>query len=243
MKAVILTAGMGKRLGLKLPKALVEIEKGKTILDFQLNSLKDLIGMQDVLVVVGFKKNKIIKKYPSLSFVNNGKYRHTQTSASLKLALEKINEDVIWMNGDVFFEKGAILKLLACNKSACLVNKKRCSHEEIKYSLDSKGYIRGLSKQIKNLVKGEALGIFYLVKNDLEKLKKELIGVNEKEYFEKGVEAIISKGVKIAPIDVGNLYCREIDYKSDLIHVKHFVANSLNRTIKQRCQKSSLSSK
>jgi len=87
------------------------------------------------------------------------------------------------------------------------------------------------------------LGIFYLVKNDLEKLKKELIGVDEKEYFEKGVEAIISKGVKIAPIDVGNLYCREIDYKSDLIHVKHFVANSLNRTIKQRCQKSSLSSK
>ena len=34
MKAIILAAGRGTRLGLDLPKAMVEVDAGRTIIDY-----------------------------------------------------------------------------------------------------------------------------------------------------------------------------------------------------------------
>ena len=52
-KTVIIScAGMGTRLGLNIPKCLVEIN-GKTLLEIQLQQLEDV---EDVRIVVGYKK-------------------------------------------------------------------------------------------------------------------------------------------------------------------------------------------
>ncbi len=59
MNIVILAAGKGSRLGLAIPKAMVEVEAGTTILDLQVQNLIRQIPLQDISIVVGFMKEKV----------------------------------------------------------------------------------------------------------------------------------------------------------------------------------------
>src|SRR5437899_6132576 len=165
MKGVILAAGMGTRLGVSIPKPLTILKDGKTILDFQIDRLCRKIGAHNMLVVVGYKKELIIKHFPNLTYIYNQDYAKTNTGKSLLLALKQIEDDVIWMNGDVYFDKG-ILDLLMNNKSSCcLVDQNKCGPEEVKYSLKD-GFINKLSKVLDGSA-GESLGTNLIRKNDI----------------------------------------------------------------------------
>ncbi|UNM06417.1 MAG: NTP transferase domain-containing protein [Holosporaceae bacterium] len=69
--AVILAAGLGSRLGLDLPKCLVEVH-GKKLIEYQLNLLSEI---PNVYIVVGFKEKKSWrwqkKVRPDVIFVRN----------------------------------------------------------------------------------------------------------------------------------------------------------------------------
>ena len=58
VSAVILAGGMGKRLGLNIPKALVGIN-GKTLIDYQIQWLNSY-GITDINIASGYKSQKII---------------------------------------------------------------------------------------------------------------------------------------------------------------------------------------
>ena len=60
MKIVILAAGIGSRLGFEIPKALVNLDRNTTILDFQINLLKGYFNLSDIIIVVGYKKNRVV---------------------------------------------------------------------------------------------------------------------------------------------------------------------------------------
>jgi len=223
MKGIILAAGMGTRLNSQIPKPLSKITNEKTILDFQMTSLIKKIGNNNILIVVGFLKDLIISKFPNLNFIDNENYQKTNTSKSLLLALKKIDDDIIWMNGDVYFDEGVLDILLNENNSCCLVDDKRCGDEEVKYSINQDGFIKELSKSVKN-PKGEALGINVIRKKDLNDFRKELEQVEDNDYFEKALENLIKKNkLKLVPIPVGKLFCKEIDFKNDLEIVKKHV--------------------
>ncbi len=57
MKAIILAAGMGSRLGKPHPKPLTVLSTGESILARQVRLLKELISEDDIIVVNGFKKD------------------------------------------------------------------------------------------------------------------------------------------------------------------------------------------
>ena len=71
--AVILAAGVGSRLGNILPKCLIEFPNKKTILSHQIELLKE-IGIKEIVVVVGFKKEIIMEKYPHVVYKYNFLY-------------------------------------------------------------------------------------------------------------------------------------------------------------------------
>ena len=57
------------------------------------------MNKKDIMIVVGYKKKIIMKKFPNCLFVCNDLYDKTNTSKSLLCAMEKIqNEDVLWRN-------------------------------------------------------------------------------------------------------------------------------------------------
>lgn len=221
MKAVILAAGMGTRLGTLVPKPLTSIQNEKTILDFQLEKLSSQVGINNVYIVVGYKKEIIMEAHPHLIFVYNEAYAQTNTAKSLLAALRKTDDDVIWMNGDIYFDENILNLLLNSKYSACLVDAKKCADEEIKYTVDKKGNIKELSKQVKKGL-GEAVGINLIKKNDRKLFIQELEKVDQKDYFEKALENLtLGNKIELKPINIGNFYCREIDFEEDLQDVQN----------------------
>jgi choline kinase len=222
MEAVILAAGMGTRLGSLIPKPLTAIQNEKTIMDLQIEKLSMKNEIHNIFLVVGYKKEIIMEKFPDLLFVYNNAYARTNTAKSLLTALTKINDDVLWMNGDVYFDAEILNLMLESSDSACLVNKSECNTEEIKYSLTPEGYIKYISKTVESS-KGEALGINLIRKKDLEIFKSELNQVADSDYFEKALENLtVADKIKLKPIDVGSLFCREIDFEQDLLAVQKY---------------------
>jgi choline kinase len=205
----------------------------KTILDYQVDKLIKKPQIKNIFLVIGYKKEIIMEKFPDLLFVYNNAYARTNTAKSLLAALNKIEDDVIWMNGDVFFDEEILDLLIDSEISACLVDRKKCGAEEIKYNLSGAGMIHQLSKSVQN-AEGEALGINIIRKSDLQDFRDELVRVGENDYFEKALENLtMSKQLKLAPIDVGHHFCREIDFEEDLIAVQNYQRNGSAEP--QRC--------
>lgn len=218
---VILAAGMGTRLARPLPKPLTELGDGRTIMQQQIDNLEAAFGARyRLLIVVGFKLEAIIERFPQASFVYNEMFDQTNTSKSLLKALTATPDGgVLWMNGDVVFDSKVLDRLqvfIEQNQSCIAVNRARVSDEEVKYTVDEDGYIRELSKSVVDGL-GEAVGINYIAEGDKDAFIARLREVGDQDYFERGLEVAIERdGLKLLPVDISDLYAVEIDFDDDL---------------------------
>ena len=225
---VILAAGMGSRLGRSLPKPLTELADGRTIMKQQFDNIHHAFGDSTrVTIVVGYKLEHIIDAFPEASFVYNEQYDQTNTSKSLLRALRaSAPGGVLWMNGDIVFDPKALeraAKMVEQDKSFVAVNQDSVADEEVKYTTDAEGYIRELSKTVKNGL-GEAIGINYVSRNDKAVLVRQLGRVNDQDYFERGIELAIEQDkLRFEPVNISDLYAVEIDFAEDLERANLFV--------------------
>lgn len=216
MKVVILAAGKGSRLGQSGPKPLTQLINGKSILEHQLELLKKHVSLDNVLVVVGYKKEKIMEQFPDLGYVFNPKFASTNTSKSLLAALKKCSEDTLWLNGDVVFHPSVLDKLLSNPRTSMVVNVGPVGEEEVKYRQDAKGKILEVSKHVKD-PQGEALGINFCSAADLSQMRKGMERCEDGDYFERGIEYCIAGGMAVWSVPVEHDLCTEVDFPEDLI--------------------------
>ena len=225
MKIIILAAGLGKRLGKNNPKALVELSNGNTILDYQLENIKKITNIENIIVVTGFKHELIKGKYPSIKQVANYEYETTNTAKSLLIGLTNLDEEILFINGDVIFHPDILKKIIANSSNNLIsVNNYKVGEEEIKYNLDQNNNIKHLSKTVSD-PKGEAVGINFIKKEFLYSFREYLSNCKKQDYFEKAIETAIADGAIFKPMDVGNLFCCEVDFIEDLKNVNNFIKN------------------
>lgn len=216
MKVIILAAGKGSRLGdPHLPKPLTPLGNGKSILAHQLENLSPHISLDRVILVVGYHKEKIMEQFPDLLFVYNPDFAKENTSKSLLRALRKVDEDLLWLNGDVVFHPTILAELLKSKKSCMVVNEGPVGEEEVKYLANTEGKILEVSKHVQQ-PQGEALGINFFKAQDLGVLRQMLGICKENDYFEKGIELAIQQGLDVRPHIIDSSYCTEIDFPEDL---------------------------
>ena len=216
MKAVILAAGIGSRLGISEPKPLTKLKNGESILQRQVECLSEYIGINNIIAIVGYKKELIMESFPNLLYVYNDFYDTTNTSKSLLAGLNKIEEeDVLWLNGDVVFEKELLPQIIQCPESCMAINTNSVGEEEIKYNLFEDGTIKDVSKAV-NPALGEAVGINKIILSDLHQFKANLEKCHNQDYFEKALELSIQNGMKVIPVDISDYLCMEIDFADDL---------------------------
>ena len=220
-QVVILAAGMGTRLARPLPKPLTELRDGRSIMKQQIDNLGLAFGESyRVMIVVGFKLEAIIERFPEATFVYNELYDQTNTSKSLLKALRASGDGgVLWLNGDVVFDPQVLVRVtpkIEADQSFVVVNQSKVSDEEVKYTLDVLGYINELSKQVVGGL-GEAVGINYVAAQDKKALIDRLQEVGDQDYFERGIElAIDNDGLKFEAVDISDLYAVEVDFAEDL---------------------------
>jgi len=219
LKIIILAAGIGSRLGNPFPKPLTPLNNGKSIMGMQIDNLITLFSIDDINVVVGFKKDLIMERFPELLYIYNPFFDQTNTSKSLLKALRKNKKNaVLWLNGDVVFDSAllAVLKpYIEKDISFVAVNTSKVGDEEIKYTLKDH-HIYKLSKTVENGL-GEAVGINFIASKDIARLIQRLEECDDNDYFERGLEIAIQKdGLKISAVDISEFDCMEVDFKEDL---------------------------
>lgn len=223
MKAVILAAGIGSRLGNPFPKPLTVLDNGLSIMQQQVNHLLGHLTRDDVIVVVGFKMELIVETFPDLMYVYNERFDSTNTSKSLLKGLSKVHgEDVVFLNGDVVFDPRVLDRVVASSSSAMAVNTARVGEEEVKYLTAQDGSISAVSKVVQGGL-GEAVGVNFIKAADLDLVRDKLARVGDNDYFERGLELAIEEGLCLYPIDISDLDCIEVDFAEDLERANAFV--------------------
>lgn len=226
MKIIILAAGIGSRLGNPFPKPLTPLKNGKSIMQMQTDNIATHFDIDDINVVVGFKKDLIMERFPELTYVYNPFFDRTNTSKSLLQALKKHKDkSVLWFNGDVVFDEKLLDILnpfIKKNQSFVAVNTSKVAEEEVKYTLKN-GFINELSKTVENGL-GEAVGINFIASKDIKHFIARLEECDANDYFERGLEIAIEKdGLQIKAVDISAYNCMEIDFIEDLENVNNML--------------------
>lgn len=120
MQAIILAAGMGKRLKeltSNATKCMVEVN-GVTMIERTLGHLEKL-GLRRIVFVIGYEGQKLKEYVESLhictplEFIDNDVYYKTNNIYSLYLAKEKlVEDDTLLLESDLIYEEAVIRKLL-----------------------------------------------------------------------------------------------------------------------------------
>ena len=221
IQVVILAAGMGTRLGKPWPKPLTQLSDGRSIMTQQMENVKKVFGDEArITVVVGFKLEMIMEAHPDSSFVYNEVYDQTNTSKSLLKALKASQEPgVLWLNGDVVFDARVLERIserIKKDQSFVCVNTSTVAEEEVKYTVDSDGNIKELSKTVIGGL-GEAVGINFISSREKNDVITQLGTCADQDYFERGLELAIQKnGLKMEPVDISDLFAVEVDFQDDL---------------------------
>lgn len=211
MKAIILAAGLGTRLGNQgedTPKCLLEID-GKTLLERHVENLRNN-GITEVYVVVGDKgkcwtkeNHDKIKKINDNMIINFANHK-THNSYSLRLALDAIedNEDALVLDGDVVLDPEIIRGLVEDQRTVVLSEPKDSDEfEGNKILSDSTGRVLQLSRELTvdqlNGQRDMYCGVKKINRQDIE-LFRRILGKHE--YREKDLGFVLAEIIKLIPV-------------------------------------------
>lgn len=228
MKAVILAAGMGTRLGQALPKPLTDLGGGLTLLGNQITLLSRRLGISSIRLVLGYRAETILDAMPRVEYVINPEYATTNTAKSLLLGMQGIEEDVLWINGDVYFTDDVLGLVLddAPAASRTLVRPGPSCDEDVKYTLHDDGTVAGWSKIVTH-GQGESLGLQVAVGADLAMIRDALRVAPDQAFFEQALEPLcLQQQMRLHVIDVGARFCTEVDFPDDLQIVREYLGQA-----------------
>jgi len=231
MKAIILAAGAGRRLGLDYPKCLAEVG-GQSIIHRQLAAFH-AGGIDEYILVTGFKQDLLRRNLAGepgqFSFIVNDRYQETNTLYSLYLARQHLAEGFFYANADVVFDRRLVDLLAASSDPTVLACRfGPCGQEDVKVAVQDHRVFRiG-----KTLTAGESAGEFLGLARfgadlcpafiaALSRCLKEENAVHD--YFERAVDCLCPDH-RLAALDVGDLPCCEVDFPADLVVARNQVA-------------------
>ena len=127
MKALILAAGFGERLGpitRSIPKSMVEVN-GTPLLVNALNNLTSL-GIEEIGIAVGHMADYIKEHIGAefngarISYFENDRYLQTNNVVSLYKALDFCDDDMLMLECDIYFHR-EMLERLAAGEGECSI--------------------------------------------------------------------------------------------------------------------------
>jgi len=234
MKAIILAAGAGRRLGTTGPKCMVRVG-GESIIHRQLAAF-GTVGVDEFVVVVGHEQDQLRRHLAGqpgrFTYVVNERYAETNTIYSLYLARDQINDTFFYANADVVFDRRLTERLARPDAGTALaVDVAACGEEEVKVIVQN-GRITRISKR---LDPADCLGEFVGVARFGAELSAAFVNALENcvevenevtDYFERAVDRLCPDWV-LTPVDVSDLPCIEIDFPEDLAVARNDIAPQL----------------
>lgn len=190
LSIIIITGSYYPKLKVKGPKALLEVSERYTLLNYQIDTLKKLYPESEIIVVVGYNSDLLIKnKHPQSRIVENQLFETTGEIESLRLGINNIcRENLLVVMDDVFFEKNAVSGMTKCtsvlldynsNKSDNDIGVEIVNNKIISFNYDSPH---------------KWMGLAYIDKSDLKFVKDFCIRNNGNMFVFEAIENIVKVG-------------------------------------------------
>jgi choline kinase len=238
MKAIILSAGQGKRLlplTAELPKCLLPIQ-GKTLIEWQIDELHKC-GVHRIRVVTGYRaekvKNLLQRRYEPerVTTLYNEAYASTDNLVSCWTACHEMTEDFIILNGDTLFEAAVLKRLLESPDRPVTVvvsQKGIYDADDMKVTLEGSRLVSIGKDLVLDNVHAESIGMILfrgkgpmLFSQFLEK------ALDDPTAGKKWYLSVIDEMARQMPVWTcainGMKWC-EVDYQADIEHAARVVA-------------------
>lgn len=196
VNAVVLAASQGSlgELTKETPKTLLEVN-GKSLLATQVDEFNQL-GIKDVSVVRGFKKEKV--KLSNIKTIDNDDFGTTKELYSLYLAKDQIKDNTLISYGDIIFKRYVLHELLNDQNNITLVVDADCDEKGVdkdfvfaseKYNrtnyLGTSVFKKMGSNLSGNEISGEFIGLWKVNKAGAEQVVKALDKLSKSPDFKK----------------------------------------------------------
>jgi choline kinase len=181
MKAIILSAGQGSRLGHLVddrPKCLIDFG-GRTLLDRQLDTLA-ANGVQEAVVVTGFHDELVDAAIaarsggPEVRTVYNPFFKVADNLGSLFIAKQELEGDCLVWNGDTLVSNALMARVVANDQPGICVTidrKDGYDDDDMKVVVDDTGRLRAIGKRISDGVNGESIGLLAFREGGAERFR------------------------------------------------------------------------
>lgn len=237
MRAIILAAGKGTRISRMVkavPKSTLPIN-GIPLIRLTVEMLQSE-GI-DITVCVGYKRKKVEEALSglNLNYYYNPYYDITNSIASLWFAKNDldIDTDTLIINGDVFFSKQILKKLLSDKRDVIMmVDKTRTKEGDYFFSTTDSGSIKAYGKDLPlQARKCEYVGISKIRKEFMHIFIKRLDKLINNQQHQLWWENIIysftdNKEREIFTKDVEGLFWSEIDYFDDYERILNYISKN-----------------
>jgi L-glutamine-phosphate cytidylyltransferase len=135
VKAAILAAGRGVRIGGDLPKSLIPVRGNESLLYYLLEGLKES-GVEDLLVVTGFNA-AAVQEYVGerwsgeAQYVFNARYASWGNLHSVRMALDQLpGHDVLILNSDIVVRPVVIQRVIGTPGDLVLAVERRLNLDD-----------------------------------------------------------------------------------------------------------------
>ena len=168
MKAIILSAGQGSRLGhltQDRPKCLIDFN-GRTLLDRQLDAL-GANGVEEAVVVTGFHDDLVEQAIaarsggPRVRTIFNPFYKVADNTGSLYMAREELSGDCLVWNGDTLVAEALMRRVLDNSRPGiCVTVDRKGSYDEDDMKVvEAGGRLTAIGKRLDEGVNAESIGL------------------------------------------------------------------------------------
>ncbi len=229
MKAIILSAGQGRRLmplTSNMPKCCLPLH-GISILEWQLSQISQC-DIDEVVVVTGFASemvDSIVNRVENFNVrtLHNPMFAHTDNLGTCWEARTEMEEPFVLMNGDTLFEAAVLQRLLAFDTDFPITlasdTKPHFDLDDMKIISDGNRLLK-VSKQLDiSLVHGESIGLMVFNQVGAKAFTDKLEEMMDKSdalklWYLSAIDQLASLGiVGLCPID-GLSWC-EVDDAAD----------------------------
>ena len=235
VKAVVLAAGPGRRLGPlthELPKTLLPLGEGGTILDLVLENLA-AVGVEEVAVVTGFAAGRVDELLPELEErhglrlrpVFNDRAEEWNNAHSLWLAQETFADGALLVNGDTVHPPSVETTLLADEGDGLVLavdTSKPPGGEAMKVALGEDGAVERIGKKLGE-ADGEYIGVALIGPAAAAPLADALEATWRRDpslYYEDGFQELVARGETVRTAPIGSVDWVEVDDEADLARAR-----------------------
>jgi choline kinase len=244
MKAIILSAGQGRRLRPlteDTPKCLLPVRGSEPVLEVQLRALTEA-GVEEAVVFTGFGASQVedfvAARSPGeirVTTIYNPFFAISDNLATCWLARDQMQDEFLILNGDTLFEPSVARRLLAADDSplTLAINEKaEYDDDDMKVSLKGSRLVAVGKTLDPRIVDGESIGLMLFRRQGGEGFREILDRVIREpdavtRWYLSAVNEM-AQTLRVTALPITGLWWGELDSPADLTQLR----DALNDDVK-----------